>query len=149
MSEEQRRSGLTRRHLPIFLSPTFLIFLIAITVLGQFLWRFISIRWGLDQRPGVYAYVLGVLLGYIEGRWTSLLWDRHYLDSIAGRVRLMDTFLGKLTTIFAAFALGLPILTTLLPVKNRVLISGIQSYVFGFIGGMNLALYLWVRRLPK
>ena len=29
------------------------------------------------------------------------------------------------------------------------MLVGIQSYIFGFIGGMNLALYLWVRRLPK
>jgi hypothetical protein len=129
--------------------PLALILLIASSIIGQFLWRFISATWGIDQRPGLFAYVIGAVLGYAEGKWTAALWDRYYIDALMGRVRLWDTFLGKLTTIFAIFALGLPIAVTAVPLQSRSLEAGMQSYVFGFIGGMNLGLYLWVRRLPR
>ena len=149
MSGEEQRYKLHRRHLPFFMRPTTLIILIASSVIGQFLWRYISAAWGLDQRPGLFAYVLGAVLGYAEGRWTALLWDRYYIDALLRRVKLWDTSLGKLTTLFAIFALGLPITLTLIPTQTKALESAMQSYVFGFVGGMNFALYLWVRGLPK
>ena len=33
--------------------------------------------------------------------------------------------------------------------SDTLMLAGIQSYVFGFIGAMNVALLLWVRRIPK
>ena len=149
MSQERRRRiQLRRRHLPFFMRPPALIALIASSIVGQFLWRFIAARWGLDQRIGILAYALGALLGYMEGRWTSMLWDRYYIDALLRRVKLWGTFLGKLTTLFAIFALGIPIALTMFPLRRGVEV-GVQSYVFGFVGGMNLGIYLWVRGLPK
>jgi len=43
-------------------------------------------------------------------------------------------------------ALGIPVLWNIFA---RTSPAGLQSYIFGFIGGMNVGIYLWVRKLPK
>ena len=54
----------------------------------------------------------------------------------------------KLLTFYTCAALGLPILCPFL-IRSLDTLASIQSYVFGFIGAMNVALMLWVRRMPK
>ena len=73
---------------------------------------------------------------------------------LSARAKARDHILGGKglltgTTVFVILALGVPIVIGLSLEQAHGILVGIQSYIFGFIGGMNLALYLWVRRLPK
>lgn len=140
---------LTQRLLPFYMKlPVFWVFII-LTLVGQVLWvAFISRYPLIDLRWSSFGYGFGIVLGFIQGKWTSRLWDRSYLQVLRREIIFWQAKGAKTLTYFTCFALGLPV-TGVLMIKSTVQLTGIQSYVFGFIGGMNVALMLWVRRIPK
>ncbi|MCG9128023.1 hypothetical protein JT359_10530 [Candidatus Poribacteria bacterium] len=140
---------LTRRILPFYMKlPVFWGFIV-FTLAGQVLWvAFISRYPGIDLRWSSIGYAFGIVLGFMQGRWTSRLWNRSYLQVVRREIIFCQAKGAKTLTYFTCFALGLPV-TGVLLIKSTVQLTGIQSYVFGFIGGMNVALMLWVRRIPK
>ena len=74
---------------------------------------------------------------------------RDYLRVLKREITFWEAKGATGTTVFVILALGVPIVLGLSLRHAHHMLVGIQSYIFGFIGGMNLALYLWVRRLPK
>lgn len=140
---------LTRRLLPFYMKlPVFWAFIV-LSVLGQLLWvAIISQDAFIDPRWSSLGYGLGIALGFMQGKWTSRLWQQSYLKVLKRQIIFWEAKGAKLLTFYTCVALGLPILCPFLTRSLDTLV-GIQSYVFGFIGAMNVALLLWVRRMPK
>lgn len=140
---------LTRRLLPFYMKlPVFWAFII-VSVLGQLLWVVaLSHDVRIDLRWSSFGYGLGIALGFMQGKWTSRLWQQSYLKVLKRQIIFWEAKGAKLLTFYTCVALGLPILCLFL-IRSLDTLAGIQSYVFGFIGAMNVALLLWVRRMPK
>ena len=140
---------LSQRMLPFYMKmPVFLAFII-ITFMGQVLWIVvISMDKNIDLRWSVLGYAVGFILGFMQGKWTALLWENSFLQVLRREITFWNAKGAKSLTFFTCLMLGLPILGILL-IKSTAKLAGIQSYIFGFIGAMNLALFLWVRRMPK
>ncbi len=140
---------LSRKLLPFYMKmPIFWAFII-ITFLGQVMWvTAISKNPRIDLSWSSFGYALGIVLGYMQGKWTSRLWQNSYLQVLRREITFWDAKGAKSLTYFTCFALGLPVVGIIL-IKSTAELAGIQSYIFGFIGGMNVALLLWVRRIPK
>lgn len=148
--EKRRLDKLYRHLLPFYMRPASLIVFMATSLVGQLTWTtavamsgYVDVRW-----CGV-GFALGIVLGYIQGRWMSRMWARDYLRVLKREIRFWEARGATGTTVFVILALGIPVWIELILVRSHWLLVGLQSYIFGFIGGMNLALYLWVRRLPK
>lgn len=151
MQTKQRNNkpDLHQRMLPFYMRPIALLFLIVGNVFGHFIWTtvtFMSLRFHYDIWIITVVFAAGIVLGFIQGRLTARLCARYYIDAVLGRVNLWKTAIGKGVTLFVLFALGIPILWNILARNAPV---GLQSYIFGFVGGMSLGLYLWVRQLPR
>ena len=140
---------LSRRLLPFYMKlPVFWAFII-LSVLGQLLWAaIISQDVWIDPRWSSFGYGFGIALGFMQGKWTSRLWQRSYLQVLKRQITFWEAKGAKLLTFYTCVALGIPIFCPFL-IRSLNTLAGIQSYVFGFIGAMNLALLLWVRRMPK
>lgn len=140
---------LSRRLLPFYMKmPIFWAFIV-ISVLGQLLWVVaLSYDVRIDLRWSSLGYGVGIGLGFMQGKWTSRLWQQSYLKVLKRQITFWDAKGAKLLTMYTCVALGLPIFCPFL-VRSLDVLAGIQSYVFGFIGAMNVALMLWVRRIPK
>lgn len=108
-----------------------------------------AIAESVDARWCGVGFALGIVLGYIQGGWISRMWARDYLRVLKREITFWEAKGATGTTVFVILALGIPIVAGLSLRHAHHMLVGIQSYIFGFIGGMNLALYLWVRRLPK
>jgi len=133
--------------LPFFMRPLTLIAFMVVSVLGQIIWYTVAISWLRYNRAAlIFGFVAGIILGYIHGGLNAILWDGYYIDAVRRRIKMWNTLLGKITTIYVILALGIPIF---LNIMRGGISAGLQSYIFGFIGGMNLGIYLWVRKLPK
>ena len=140
---------LTRRLLPFYMKlPVFWAFIV-LSVLGQLLWVVIISQdvW-IDPRWSSFGYGLGIALGFMQGKWTSRLWQQSYLKVLKRQITFWEAKGAKLLTFYTCLALGIPIFCPFL-IRSLNTLAGIQSYVFGFIGAMNVALLLWVRRMPK
>ena len=149
-TEKHRLNKLHRRLLPFYMKSAILIAFMAISLMGQLTWTTaISMSGGVDARWCGAGFALGVVLGYIQGRWISRMWARDYLRVLQREITFWEAKGATGTTVFVILALGIPILVGLSVGQAHGMLVGVQSYIFGFIGGMNLALYLWVRRLPK
>ena len=140
---------LNRRLLPFYMKiPVFWAFIV-LSVLGQLLWVVaLSHDVRIDLRWSSYGYGLGIGLGFMQGKWTVRLWQHSYLHVLKRQITFWDAKGAKLLTFYTCIGLGLPILCPFL-IRSLDTLAGIQSYVFGFIGAMNVALWLWVRRIPK
>ena len=140
---------LSRRLLPFYMKmPIFWAFII-ITFLGQiFLASFIAKFPRLDLRWTTLGYAFGIVLGFMQGKWTSRLWANSYLQVLRREITFWEAKGAKSLTYFTCFALGLPAVGIIF-IESTAELAGIQSYIFGFVGGMNVALLLWVRRIPK
>ena len=140
---------LSRRLLPFYMKlPVFWAFIV-LSVLGQLLWvAVISQDVRIDLRWSSFGFGLGIALGFMQGKWTSRLWQQSYLKVLKRQITFWDAKGSKLLTFYTCVALGLPIFCPFL-IRSLDTLVGIQSYVFGFIGAMNVALLLWVRRIPK
>ena len=77
------------------------------------------------------------------------MWERDYLRVSTREIAFWDARCAKGTTLLVMLVLGMPILFGLLIPQTHENLAGLQSYIFGFVGGMNLALLLWLRRLPR
>ena len=140
---------LHRRHLPFYMQPPILISFILVSLVGQVAWTFAVNLSRVDPSWCVIGFAAGIVLGFIQGKWTTRMWERDYMRVLTREITFWDARGAKGTTLFVAIALGMPILFGLLIRQTYGILAGLQSYVFGFVGGMNLALALWVRRLPR
>jgi hypothetical protein len=77
------------------------------------------------------------------------MWARDYLRVLKREISFWQAKGGKGTTIFVILALGIPIFIAVFTRLSFDVLAGLQSYIFGFIGGTNFAVCLWVRQLPK
>ena len=93
--------------------------------------------------------MVGSLLGFIGGGRTSKLWDEYYIESRSRRVKIMQTPMGRRNALFIFTALGVPMVMSFIPASLDPFLPVVQSYIFGFICGMNVAIYLWARQLPE
>ena len=148
---DQKKNKLTKRMLPFLMKPLTLLILTGICIVGEVIWIFLAIqsedRWlSLGECLGLFA--VGFLLGFVGGGWTSKMWDRYYVQFLLRRVKLMKTPMGRRSTIFTFLALGVPMIISLVLASNAPFLPILQSYIFGFICGMNIAIYLWARQLP-
>ena len=148
--EKRRLDKLNRRLLPFYMKPVILIAFMVTSLVGQLTWTTaMAIAESVDARWCGVGFALGIVLGYIQGGWISRMWARDYLRVLKREITFWQAKGATGTTVFVILALGIPIVVGLSLRHAHHLLVGIQSYIFGFIGGMNLALYLWVRRLPK
>lgn len=140
---------LSRRLLPFYMKlPIFWAFIV-LSVLGQLLWvAVISQDVRIDLRWSSFGFGLGIALGFMQGKWNSRLWQQSYLQVLKRQITFWQAKGAKFLTFYTCAALGLPVFCTIL-IHSLDALVGIQSYVFGFIGAMNVALMLWVRRIPK
>ena len=149
-TEKQRLDKLHRRLLPFYMKPFVLIAFMVTSLVGQLTWTTaMAIAEAVDARWCGVGFGLGIILGYIQGRWISRMWARDYLRVLKREITFWEAKGATGTTVFVILALGIPIVAGLSLRHSHHMLVGIQSYIYGFIGGMNLALYLWVRRLPK
>ncbi|MCZ6677927.1 MAG: hypothetical protein O7E52_11825 [Candidatus Poribacteria bacterium] len=148
--DPRQLNKLYRRLLPFYMRPPILLAFMMVSLLGQTAWgTLILVRHTDLQSNLTIGFGLGVILGYIHGRWTARMWARDYLRVLKCEITFWEAKGATGTTVFVFFALGVPIFFGLLLKQSYEILIGLQSYIFGFIGGMNFALYLWVRRLPR
>ncbi len=134
--------------LPFLMKPFTLLMLTGVCILGEVMWVYLGIRNG-NQWECVAAFTVGWLLGYIGGGKTSKLWDKCYAEALLKRVKIMKTPMGRRNMLFIFTALGIPMVMSLIPSSLDPFLPVAQSYIFGFICGMNIAIYLWARKLPE
>ena len=138
-----------RHHLPFYMQFPILICFIVVSVVVQIAWTAAVNLSRVDTSWCGVGFAAGIVLGFIQGKWTVRMWERDYMRVLSREIAFWDARGAKGTTIFVVLALGMPILFGLLIRQTYGILAGLQSYVFGFVGGMNLALLLWVRRLPR
>ncbi len=139
---------LSRRLLPFYMQlPVFWAFII-LTFLGEVVWVTVISNEQIDLRWSSFGYALGIVLGFMQGKWTSRLWEKSYLKVLRREISFWEAKGAKSLTYFTCISLGLPVVGIIL-IESTAKLVGIQSYVFGFVGAMNVALLLWVRRIPK
>ena len=149
-TEKRQLDKLHRRLLPFYMRPALLIVFMMGSLVGQLMWATaIAMAGSADVRWCGVGFAVGIVVGYIQGRWMSRMWARDYLRVLKREIRFWEARGATGTTVFVILALGIPVWVELFLVQSHWLLVGLQSYIFGFVGGMNLALYLWVRRLPK
>jgi len=129
------------------MKPATLIVLTIVCITGEVMWFYRSIQVG-NELEAIILFFIGILLGFISGQWTSRMFNDHYIDSLLRRINIMKTPIGRRNTLFTFLALGIPMTASFLPQSQNPFLPVIQSYVFGFICGMNVAIYNWARRLP-
>jgi hypothetical protein len=147
--DKNNKPILHKRMLPFLMRPPALIVMIASSVFGQFIWAMsVSTSWQFhyDRLSLALSFAIGIILGFIQGRFTSYLFAQYYIDLLLEKIKMWNTVLGKITMIFGVLALGIPVLWNIF---TRTPSAGLQSYIFGFIAGMNVGIYLWVRKLPR
>ena len=145
---DQKKPKLTRRMLPFLMKPFTLLALTVVCVLGEAVWIYLSIQ-NNNQWEGVTLFVVGSLIGFIGGGRTAKLWDKYYIEALLRRVKIMKTPMGKRNTAFIFLALGVPMAMSFAIRIQHPFLPVLQSYIFGFICGMNIAIYLWVKGLPE
>lgn len=140
---------LTRSLLPFYMKlPVFWAFIV-VSLLGQLFWiAIVSQDPRIDLRWAIFGYALGVILGFMQGEWNARLWQRAYLQVLKRQLTFWQASGAKSLTCYTCLALGLPIVASVF-IRSTEALVGIQSYVFGFVGAMNVALLLWVRQIPK
>ena len=149
-TEKRQLDQLHRRLLPFYMRPASLIIFMTVSLMGQLMWATaVAMAGSVDVRWCGVGFAVGIVIGYIQGRWMSRMWARDYLRVLKREIRFWQARGATGTTVFVILALGVPVWVELFLVQSHWLLVGLQSYIFGFVGGMNLALYLWVRRLPK
>ncbi len=142
------RNKLSRRLLPFYMKmPVFWAFII-FAFLGEVLWVTVISNEQIDLRWSSFGYAFGIVLGFMQGKWTSRLWEKSYLQVLRRELTFWEAKGAKSLTYFTCISLGLPVVGIIL-IESTAKLVGIQSYVFGFVGAMNVALLLWVRRIPK
>jgi len=134
--------------LPFLMKPFTLLVLTVTSILGEVMWMYLAIQ-NEDQWECLGLFTVGFFLGFVGGGWTSRLWDKYYVQALLGRVKLMKTNIGRQSTIFTVLALGAPMIMSFVLASHDPFLPILQSYIFGFICGMNVAIYRWARQLPE
>lgn len=130
--------------------PAVLVAFMAISLVGQIVWiTAVTMVGGINIWSCSFGFAFGIVLGYIHGKWMARMWARDYLRVLKREITLWQAKGGKGTTIFVILALGIPLFIAVFTRLSFDVLAGLQSYIFGFIGGTNFALCLWVRQLPK
>lgn len=145
---DQGKHRLTKSMLPFLMKPFTLLILTVVCVLGEVMWIYLGIQNG-NQWVCVVAFVIGSLVGYIGGGQTAKLWDEYYVEALLRRVKIMKTPMGRRNTLFIFTALGAPMVVSFIPSLLSPFLPVLQSYIFGFICGMNVAIYFWAKQLPE
>lgn len=101
-----------------------------------------------NQLESFILFLAGLLLGGINGIWTYRVFDKHYIQSLLKRVNVIRQPMNIKNNIFTFLALGVPMAVSFLRNDMDPFLPIVQSYIFGFICGMNVMLYLWARKLP-
>ncbi|MBD3183399.1 hypothetical protein GF312_13965 [Candidatus Poribacteria bacterium] len=130
------------------MKPRTLLVLTFVTILGEVMWMYLALQ-SRNHLESLLLFVIGILMGSIGGRWTSRLWDRYYVLALMRKVKMMKTSIGKQSTIFTVTALGVPMIVSFALASRNPLLPILQSYIFGFICGMNVAIYSWAKSLPE
>jgi hypothetical protein len=137
-----------KRMLPFLMKPYVLIILIVSCIFGEVMWMYRAIQDG-NQLESLGLFLVGMLLGGVSGVWTSRMFDKYYVPSLLRRVRFMRTPMSIRNSIFTFLALGVPMIVSFFRSDMDPFLPIMQSYIFGFICGMNIMIYLWARRLPN
>lgn len=137
-----------KRMLPFLMKPYVLIILIVACIFGEVMWMYRAIQDG-NQLESLGLFLVGMLLGGVSGVWTSRMFDKYYVPSLLKRVRFMRTPMSIRNSIFTFLALGVPMAVSFFRSDVDPFLPIMQSYIFGFICGMNIMIYLWARRLPN
>jgi len=145
---DQEEKKLNKRMLPFLMKPLTLLILTGTCILGELMWFYLALQHG-NQWECLVLFAVGFFLGFVGGGWTSKLWDKYYIQALLRRVKLMRTPMGRRSTTFTVLALGVPMIMSFALASNAPFLPVLQSYVFGFICGMNIAIYLWARKLPE
>ena len=136
-----------KRMLPFLMKPITLIILTITCIFGEVMWMYLAIQDG-NQLESLGLFVAGTILGGTSGIWTSRMFDKYYVMSLLGRVSIMRTSAGIKNTVFTVLALGIPMVVSFVRSNMDPFLPIIQSYIFGFICGTNIMIYLWARKLP-
>jgi len=139
---------INKRMLPFLMKPSTLIVLTATCVFGEVMWMYRAIQDG-NQMESLVLFMAGIILGGASGIWTSRLFDKYYILSLLKRVNIMRTPMGIKNTAFTVLALGVPMGVSFFRSNGDPFLPIIQSYIFGFICGTNIMIYLWARKLPE
>ncbi|MBM3211606.1 hypothetical protein FJZ33_05270 [Candidatus Poribacteria bacterium] len=145
---EQEKIKLTKKMLPPLMKPYVLLVLITLCIMGEGLWVYLAIK---DRNYWEFSamFIVGFSLGSVNGRWTAQLWDKNYLQSLLRRVKVSPrVLLRRKNAWFTYLALGIPLLLSFAFASHNPFLPSLQSYIFGFICGMNIMIYLWARKLP-
>jgi len=134
--------------LPFLMKPFTLLMLAGVCVLGEAMWIYMGIQNG-NPWECAALFVVGLFLGFVGGGRTSKLWDKYYIEALLRRVKMIRTPMGKRNALFIFLALGVPMVLSFIPTSRHPVLPVLQSYIFGFICGMNIAIYLWVKQLPQ
>lgn len=129
------------------MKPYVLIILIVISVFGEVLWMYRAIQDG-NQLESFGLFLVGMLLGGINGVWTYRVFDKYYIQSLLNKVNVIRQPMSIKNNVFTFLALGVPMAVSFLRDDIDPFLPIMQSYIFGFICGMNVMLYLWARKLP-
>jgi hypothetical protein len=136
--------------LPFYMRPTALVAFVAISLVAQIVWiTAVTIVGEINLWWCSFGFAFGIILGYIHGKWMARMWARDYLHVLKREITFWQAKGGKGTTIFVILALGIPILFAVFTRLSFDVLAGLQSYIFGFVGGTNFAVCSWVRQLPK
>jgi hypothetical protein len=148
--KEDQPSKLRRRLLPFYMKPAVLVAFMILSLVGQVAaTTAIAMMGTMDTRWCAVGFAVGIIVGYVHGKWTSRMWTRDYLRVLKREISFWQASGATGTTVYVMLALGIPVFLAVYMEKPHGIFAGLQPYIFGFIGGMNLALYLWVRRLPR
>ncbi len=129
------------------MKPYMLIILIVLSIFGEALWMFRAIQDG-NQLESFILFLTGLLLGGTNGVWTHRIFDKHYVQSLLKKVNVIRQPMSIKNNIFTFLALGVPMIVSFFKDNMSPFLPIVQSYIFGFICGMNTMLYLWARKLP-
>jgi hypothetical protein len=144
---DQDKNRLNKRMLPLLMKPYVLLLLTVICLVGEVIWIYLGVLYG-NQWECLVLLLVGYFLGHVGGVWTTELWDKHYVQALLRRVKFIRTSLGRRSIIFTTLALGVPMIMSFALRSHATFLPVLQSYIFGFICGMNMAIYRWARRLP-
>ncbi|MGB9597694.1 MAG: hypothetical protein ACPL7B_15530, partial [Candidatus Poribacteria bacterium] len=85
---EPEKTKIHKQMLPILMKPYVLIILIVISVFGEALWMYRAIQDG-NELESFILFLVGLLLGGINGVWTYRVFDKHYIQSILKKVNVI------------------------------------------------------------
>ena len=81
---------LSRRHLPFYMQLPILISFIVVSVVGQIAWTAAVHLSRVDTSWCGVGFAAGVVLGFIQGKWTVRMWERDYMRVLSREIAFWD-----------------------------------------------------------